>query len=204
LLAFVPAPGSAPGDYSMRGALPGWVDRSFLPGQLRFYGFGDNEGILSTIGALGTTLLGVLAGHWLRSRWRPWPKVAGLLLAGVVCLILGSAWDRAFPIIKNIWTSSYVLYAGGWSLLLLAFFYGAIDVLGYRRWAYFFVVIGANAILIYIAPRFIDFPYTTRFVVGGLARHLGSFAPVLLAMSLVGIKWLCLLYLYRKRIFLRV
>lgn len=204
LLALVPTPGGVAGDYSIEGSLPGWVDRNYLPGNLRFYGRGDNEGIVSTLGAIGTALLGVLAGHWLRSARRPWFKVGGLVLAGGACLILSSVWNLWFPIIKNIWTSSYVLYAGGWSLLLLAFFYCVIDVLGYRRWAFFFVVIGSNAILIYVAQRFIDFKFTTKFFFGGLAAHLGSFEPVLLAMGVVAIEWLCLLYLYRNRILLRV
>ena len=77
-------------------------------------------------------------------------------------------------------------------------------MLGFRRWAYFFVVIGANAITIYVAVRFIDFGFTTRFFLGGLAGHLGSFGPVLLAMGLVTGEWLLLWYLYRNRIFLRV
>lgn len=204
LLAWVPAPGSPPGDFTMQGSLPGWVDRNFLPGKLLYYGHGDNEGILSTFPAVGTTLLGVLAGHWLRSAWSAGIKVLGLVLAGLACLGLGSLWGQWFPIIKNIWTSSYVLVAGGWSLLLLAVFYGIIDGLGYRRWAFFFVVIGANAITIYVARQFINFSYTTDFFLGGLARHLGGFGPVSLAMGLVAIEWLLLLYLYRNRIFLRV
>jgi predicted acyltransferase len=216
VLAFVPVPGGTAGDFSMDGSLPGWVDRHWLPGKLLYYGHGDNEGILSTIPAIGTTLLGVLAGHWLRSSLAPGLKVVGLAVGGLACLVAGFAWSLGMhsiftlpagpwlPIIKNIWTSSYVLVAGGWSLLLLALFYGIIDVLGWRRWAFFFVVIGANAITIYVALRFIDFPYTTRFFLGGLARVLGGFGPVLLAMGVVALEWLLLLYLYKKRIFLRV
>lgn len=204
LLAWVPVPGGSAGDYSMQGSLPGWVDRHYMPGRVLYYGYGDNEGILSTIPAIGTALLGVLAGQWLRSARGPWTKVAGLVGAGIACLSLALVWDRSFPIIKNIWTSSYVLYAGGWSLLLLAMFYGVIDVLGYRRWAYFFVVIGANAILIYAALKFIDFGYTTRFLFGGLARHVGSFEPVLLPMGLVAVEWFFLWILYRNRVFFRV
>jgi predicted acyltransferase len=206
LLALVPAPGSAPGDYSMAGNLPGYIDRHFLPGKImkQYYGYGDNEGILSTVPAVATTLLGALAGHWLRSGRSPASKLLGLSLAGVVSLLLGTAWGAWFPVIKNLWTSSYVLVAGGWSLLLLAFFYGVIDVLGLRRWAFFFIVIGANAITIYVVRRFIDFPKIARFFLGGLIRHSGSFAPVALAMGVLAVEWLFLLYLYRRRLFLRV
>jgi predicted acyltransferase len=206
LLAFVPAPGSSPGDYSKEGNLPGYVDRTYLPGKIyeEYYGFGDNEGLLSTIPAIATALLGALAGQWLRSGETGGRKVLGLLIAGLACLAVGYGWGLAFPIIKNIWTSSFVLVAGGWSLLLLAFFYGVIDVLGFRWWAFFFIVIGANAIVIYIAPTFLNFEYTANAVFGGLVKHSGSFAPVAAGLSILAVKWLLLLLLYRKRWFLRV
>jgi predicted acyltransferase len=206
LLALVPAPGSSAGDFSVEGNLPGYIDRHYLPGKImpEYYGFGDNEGILSTIPAVATALLGALAGHWLRSGRSQAVKVFGLVLAGVASLLLGTAWGAWFPVIKNLWTSPFVLVAGGWSLLLLALFYGIIDVLGFRRWAFFFTVIGANAITIYVVPRFLDFRKIADFFLGGLIRHSGSFAPVATALGFLAVQWLFLLYLYRKRIFLRV
>ena len=93
------------------------------------------------------------------------------------------AWESCghddFPIIKILWTSTYVLVAGGWSLLLLALFYTIIDVIGLRAWAFFFVVIGVNAITIYVASRIIPFPEISQFFLGGAARLSGSFGPVL-------------------------
>src|SRR5205807_802607 len=100
------------------------------------------------------------------------------------------------PVIKNLWTSSFVLVAGGWSLLLLALFYGVIDVLGYWRWSFFFIVIGVNAITIYVVPRFVDFQKLAAFFLDGLARESGLFAPVLLALGVLAAKWLFLFYLY--------
>jgi predicted acyltransferase len=206
LLGLVPAPGSPLGDYSKTGNLAGYVDRHWLPGMIlpEYYGDGDNEGLLSTIPAVATALLGVLAGHWLRSAQAPGRKVGGLALAGIAALFAGSLWSFAFPIIKNIWTSSFVLVAAGWSLLLLALFYLVIDVWRLRAWAFFFVVIGANAITIYLAPEFLDFAFTARALFGGLARLSGAAQPVVLALGLVVVKWLFLLYLYRKGILLRV
>src|SRR5262249_7305319 len=207
---------------------PGCAARHYLPGKIleKYYGYGDNEGILSTIPAVATALLGALAGQWLRAGRSAAVTLLGLTLAGVVCLLLGATWGgwlavfknlgtrslvadpvkspgawMEFPVIKNLWTSSFVLVAGGWSLLLLAFFHGVIDVLGFRRWAFFFTVIGANAITIYVVPRFIDFPKVARFFLGGLIRHSGSFAPVALAAGVLAAGGLVLLFLFRRRLF---
>lgn len=211
LLAMVPAPGGSAGDFSKEGNLAGWVDRAYLPGKILepFYGFGDNEGLLSTIPAIATTLLGVLAGHWLRSQRGNWTKAAGLAAAGSASLMLGLIWGQTFPIVKNLWTSSFVLVAGGWSLLLLAAFYTVIDVLGWRKWAFFFVVIGVNAITIYVVPRFVDFNYTADFFLSGIyqiAETHGSVSlrAVIAAAGALLAKWLFLLILYRKKMFLRV
>jgi predicted acyltransferase len=196
----------------MEGNLGGWVDRHYLPGKLspNYYGdrkeiaYGDNEGLLSTIPSIATALLGVLAGEWLRSAAGAGRKTAGLLAAGIVCLGLGKLWSFQFPVIKNLWTSSFVLIAGGWSFLLLALFYGIIDGLKWRRWAFPFVVIGMNAITIYVGERFIGFPEMSSFFFGGLAQKAGDLAPVILAAGVLLFEWLFLYWLYRQRLFLRV
>jgi predicted acyltransferase len=206
VLMYVPSPESRAGDLAMETSLAGYLDRHYLPGKINpgYYGFGDNEGLLSTIPAVATALLGVLAGHWLVSSRGPWIKAAGLLLGGLACLGLGFLWGRDFPVIKILWTSTYVLVAGGWSLLLLALFYTIIDVIGFRAWSFFFVVIGVNAITIYIASRIIPFSQISQFLFGGAARLSGSFGPVLLAIGTLAIEWLLLLHLYRNKLFLRV
>jgi predicted acyltransferase len=206
LLALVPAPGSAAGDFSAEGNLAGYVDRHYLPGRILkpYYGFGDNEGLLSTAPAVATALLGALAGGWLRSARRPGTRLLGLAATGLGCLAAGTAWGTVFPMIKNLWTGSFALVAGGWSLLLVAAFHLVIDVAGYRRSAFFFTVIGANAITIYVVPRFVDFHKVAEFFVGGVAQHAGSFGPVVLAAGFLGAQWLFLLYLYRRGLFLRV
>jgi predicted acyltransferase len=207
LLANVPAPGQKAGDISMEHNLAGWLDREYLPSKIKkeYYGFGDNEGILSTIPAVATALLGALAGQWLRSRQRKVVKCAGLALAGAGALALGNYWGQFFPIIKILWTSSYVLVAGGWSLLLLAIFYGIIDVIGLRAWAFFFIVIGVNPITIYVAERIIDFERIAHFFLSGTLKLTDVAAHALImAAGVLLIKWLCLLFLYRNRIYLRV
>ena len=120
-------------------------------------------------------------------------------------MALGSLWDFAFPIKKNLWSSSFVLFAGGWSLLLLALFYVVIDVWGYTRWAFFFVVIGMNSILIYMAGSFIDFAYTTNALFEGLLSPLdGPAQRMLWWTGFILVEWAFLYFLYRKRVFLRI
>lgn len=206
LLAWVPTPGGQAGDFSIEGNLGGWLDRNFLPGKIleEYYGFGDNEGILSTLPAVATVLIGALAGHWLRSSRGGWSKAWGLLLAGIICLAVGYAWGEWFPIIKNLWTSSFVMVAAGWSLLLLSLFYMIMDIGDWRGWAVVFAVIGVNAITIYVAQRFIDFDYTSNYFLGGTAELLGDWGPVLLIAGTLAAKILFLAFLYRQRIYLRV
>ena len=160
-MKLIPVPGFGAGQLTMDGSLAGYVDRMVLPGRL-YRGVHDPEGLLSTIPAISTALLGVFAGTLLRRDLSDLPgmtrqrKALILAAAGVAGLLLGYVWGFAFPINKNLWSSSFVLFAGGWSLLLLALFYLVIDVWGYTKWAFFFVVIGMNSILIYMAGSFID------------------------------------------------
>ncbi len=206
ILTWVPVPGGVAGDLSPEGNLCGYLDRNYLPSKIKqaYYGFGDNEGLLSTLPAIGTVLIGAIAGAWLKSGVGPWRKVIGLGAAGIVSLVAGYTWGTSFPIIKILWTSSFVLVAGGWSLLLLALFYALIDVIGWQKWAFFWVVIGANAITIYVVPRFVDFDKVSEFFLTGLSQWVGDGkALVLVAGSLIA-KWLFLLFLYRQRIFLRL
>ncbi len=150
LMTYVPAPGYLAGDLSKEGSLASFIDRTLFGAhvwsQAKVY---DPEGILSTIPALATTLLGVLTGAWLRSNRSPYEKVAGLFVAGMCCVVVGWAWNPFFPINKALWTSSYVLFTGGLALELLAFCYWLVDIKSYRRWARPFVVFGVNAIALF-------------------------------------------------------
>jgi predicted acyltransferase len=199
----VPAPGFDAGNLTPEGCLSSYIDQQLIPGQL-YYGYGDNEGLISTLPAICTALLGALAGHWLRSDRSGSRKAAGLALAGVVSLVAGYLWSFAFPFIKILWTSSYVLFAAGWSLLLLALFYWVIDVLGFRRWAFFFIVIGMNPITIYFLQRFVDFGGIAEFFLGGLAAHAELYAALILTIGALMVRWLLLWFLYRHKIFFKV
>jgi predicted acyltransferase len=199
---FIPVPNYGAGNLTMEGCLSSYIDQQLIPGQL-YYGFGDNEGIISTFPAVCTVLIGALAGHWLRSGQLGDRKAAGLAIAGVVSLLIGCLWGQVFPIIKILWTSSYVLVAGGLSLLLLALFYWIIDVKGYKKWAYFFIIIGMNPITIYFLQRFVDFNGIAEFFLSGTIEHAKLFEPLILPLGVVLVKWLFLWFLYRHKIFFK-
>lgn len=203
VMMLIPAPGFGRGVLTAEGCLSSYIDQQLIPGEL-YYGYGDNEGLISTLPAVCTVLLGVLAGHWLRSDRSGGYKVTGLTVAGLVCLIAGYVWGLFFPIIKIIWTSSYVLYSGGWSLLLLALFYWVIDVKAYKRWAFFFVIIGMNPITIYFLSDLIDFGGIAGFFLSGLAQYAGQASPLILPAGAVITEWLFLWFLYRHKIFFKL
>ena len=204
IMKFVPVPGIGAGVLTPEGNLVGYLDRLIIPRPYCCYYFGDNEGLLSNLPAISTTLLGVLAGHWLRSKNSPNRKTLGLVVAGVASLLFALVWSFDFPIIKNIWTSTFVLCAGGWSLLLLALFYWVIDVRGVARWSFFFKVIGMNAITIYIVDRFFRFSIISNIFLHGLMKYLGALQPFVDACGVVAAMWLFLYFLYRQKIFLKV
>ena len=211
---FIPAPGIVPGRFDRPGVtLTDYVDREVLPGRLIFpqtdkdndehlANAREPEGLLSTIAAVATALIGVLAGQWLRESQRNGHvKALALLLAGLGCLAVGGFWDHWLPINKSLWTSSFTLWTAGWSLLLLGLFYLVIDVWGCRKWAFFFVVIGMNAITIYGLKEFgVDFESVGKLVFGRLPIAKELLAPV----GTIAVEWLFLYVLYRNRIILRL
>lgn len=203
-MKFIPVPGHGAGVLTPEGNLASYIDQLMLPGRFCCFEFGDNEGVLSTIPAVSTTLLGVLSGHWLRSRSSPALKIKGLFGAGVASIILALIWNLVFPINKLYWSSSYVLFAGGLSMILLGGFYWIIDIRGHRKWAFPFIVIGLNPITIYMAQRIIKFSAITEFFVEGFINHTGDFKPVLWIAGVLSTKWLFLYFLYRKKLFLKV
>jgi len=205
LLAFNAAPGFHRGDLTMQGNFASYLDRSILPGKL-YLGIHDPEGLISTIPAIGTGLLGILAGNLLKNgTMSQAAKALRLALTGALFILLAQVWNGVFPINKNLWSSSFVLMVGGLSLLLLAAFYYVIDVLGYKKWAFFFTVIGMNSILIYLSGHFIDWEYATNGFFQWLGQWVGDpYNAVVLAICYVGIKWLFLYFMYRKKVFLRV
>ena len=151
VMMLVPAPGSVPGDLSPDGNLAAHIDRILMPGRL-WSGSWDPEGLLSTFPAVATCLLGIFCGEWLQSKRAGGDLVRGMWFAGVAMVVLGLAWDSVFPINKNLWTSSYVVFTAGTALLLLGTMYRAIDVKRWRGvWSAPFTACGMNSIAIFVA-----------------------------------------------------
>ncbi|HSH94103.1 MAG TPA: heparan-alpha-glucosaminide N-acetyltransferase domain-containing protein [Roseimicrobium sp.] len=186
------------------------VDYQYLPGK-KYDTYYDPEGILSTIPAIATCLLGAFAGLLLQSanfcnKW----KLIYLISIGTACVIVGFLWGLQFPVVKKLWTSSFVLVAGGYAAILLAGFYWVVDVLNCRSWCQPFVWIGTNSITIYLANNIIGFrKLADRFVGGDIRNYLDThlakgLGEMVLAMTGIGIGVLLVWFLHRKKIFLRL
>lgn len=205
LLAFNAAPGFLPGDLTMAGNFASYIDRSIIPGRL-YLGIHDPEGLVSTIPAISTGLLGILAGSLLKNNsLEQKGKVLRLFITGLVFLVIAQLWNLVFPINKNLWTSSFAMNVGGYSLILLSLFYYVIDVLGYKKWSFFFRIIGMNSIFIYISGEFINWEFTAKSFFEWVAQLVGDpFNLVAMTIFYLATKWILLLFMYNKKVFLRV
>ena len=200
MVTFIPVPRVGAGVFTPKGNLPTYVDQLVL-GHLHY---GENTWFLSYLGFGASVLLGVLAGQMLMSDRTPRSKIYRLLIAGVLSLVGGLVWSLSFPVIKLMWTSSYVLIAGGLSFMALALFYWIIDVLGYKKWAFGFVVIGMNSITVYFATEVFDFRHVGNIFVGHLLPRIGRWDSLVEALTAFAIVWLLLYWMYRKKEFVRI
>ena len=203
-LFLIPVPGYGAGDLSFEGNLVGWFDRNFLPGRLLEKTY-DELGLLTLLPSLCLCILGSLAGDILRMDKTDSKKLQFLILSGAVSIGLGLVWGLHFPINKHLWSSSFILLTGGLAFLCLSLFYFLIDVMKYKKWAFFFQVIGLNSLTIYLVYHFINFYYTSRLLFSGLyAPTPEPWHEVFEAIGAVILVWLFLYFLYRKKIFLKI
>jgi len=186
------------------------LDFQYLPGA-KYDTYWDPEGCLSTLPAIATCLLGVFAGLLLRrTDLDDRRKLRTLFVAGLGAVALGWLWHLQLPVIKKIWTSSFVLVAGGYSLLLLGAFYYVVDIRRWRGWCGPFVWIGMNPITLYLANNIIGFRRLAPRLAGGdiknwLDATIGAGAgQSLLALVGLGLMFILAHFLYRRQIFLRV
>jgi predicted acyltransferase len=224
LMRWVPIPGIGVPTHSVPLLDPNqnWVaylDRKLLPGRL-YEGVRDPEGLLSDIPAMGTILLGVLTGIWLRRPKALSTKAAGLLGAAISGLVLGEIWNVWFPINKKLWTSSYVLFAAGCTLLLLAICFYAVEIKKWTRgWTYPWLVFGSNAITAYVFSELLAGGIDSISVRDG-ARHTSlqpfiyqhfffpvinpSFGSLLYAIAFVLVCFIPVVVMYRKKVFIKI
>ncbi|MGA9960435.1 MAG: heparan-alpha-glucosaminide N-acetyltransferase domain-containing protein [Acidobacteriaceae bacterium] len=224
LLRWVPVPGfGMPGRdiplFDPTRNLGAYIDRHVFPGRL-YRGVRDPEGLLSDIPAVATTLLGMLTAMWLRTKCSPSIKAWGMLAAGILLIILGEIWGIWFPINKNLWSSSYVLFAAGIALLALSICYWAIDIKNWKTgWTYIWLVFGMNAITVYVFSELLAATLYAIKVHGGAStvslsaylfdhcfygiptHHLASLAY---SITIVAVCFIPVAILYRRRIFLKV
>jgi predicted acyltransferase len=211
VMTFVRAPGQEHRSFDEGKNIANWLDAHYLPG-FKWDGDHDPEGLLSTLPAVGGCLLGALVGILLYgSEYGSYRNVLILIVGGAILVGVGYSWGFQFPIIKKLWTSSFVLLTAGCSMILLGFFYLVIDVWKFRIWAAPFVWIGMNAITLYLVWNLFghDFQKLAARLVGGpgteLARYLPPTVPAI-AHSVVALLLILILarFLYKREIFLRV
>ena len=219
LMTLMPVPGYGPGVLTENGNLAGYVDRLLLNGHIYTSTY-DPEGLLSTLPAVATALIGVLAGQHLKSNATPRTKTVNLLFFGSISLIIGSLWDFWFPINKNLWTSSYVAFTGGIALILLATCFFIIDAKGYTTWTKPFTMLGLNSIFIYVLSEIVNLIliYASIPIAENISLPLKSLiferlfaswagplhGSFIYALTYLAFCWTVAAILYRKRIFVKV
>jgi len=204
VLMLVPVPGVGTGILTPDKSLVAYVDQLLLPGRFYFEHY-DPEGILSTFPAIATAQLGIFCGFILHKNSGAYRKVFQLLVLAVALIMGGLIWNLVFPINKNIWTSSFVLFAGGLSVALLTLFYLIIDVWNLKKWAFPFAVIGMNSITIYLAQPILGLHTPHQFFFAGISKYLpGGLQETFMTFTYMITCWVFLYFLYRKKIFLKV
>ena len=196
---FVPVPEFGAGTFEKGTCINAWLDRLILEGY-------DPEGILCMVSAIAITLMGALAGYLLRSVDVPQQKKAiYLFIAGALLVVIAMGVSPVYPIIKKMWTVTFVMLTGGISAMLLSVFYYVIDVKGHRNWTLFFRVFGMNSITIYMGNKILYFKGTSHFFLGWTKVHFTeAWGTVCIAVGVLALQWALLYFLYKKKIFLRV
>jgi predicted acyltransferase len=201
VMTFIPIPGVGSGYFEPNVNLAIYVDNAILGHWQEGAGW---TYILSNMTFICSVMLGVFAGKILQSGMKAVHKAELMTAIGFGCIIAGKIWGIWFPVIHHLWTSTLVLIAGGLSYLLLTLFFLVIDVWGYRKWSFFFVVIGMNAIAVYVGTHLFDFTKIGNVFVGGLLKWLGVWAPFVEASAALAVIWLILYWMYRKKTFIKI
>ncbi|PYV34041.1 MAG: hypothetical protein DMG22_07635 [Acidobacteria bacterium] len=204
LLAFVPAPGIRAGTYELNHNLVNYVDLLFLRQHWQVWPYAP-EGwgtILSTIPTVSTTILGLIIGELLMSSRSKKRKVSIIAATGVACVTVGWILSPFIPVVMKMWTTSYGVMTAGWACIIFASLFWFIDVRGHKKWAMPVVVIGMNAIFIYLFMSIIPIRKIVGVFADPIAGKLGSFGELFSALSVLLVAWLLLFWMYRRKIFI--
>ena len=209
LIRFIPAPDMPGADpLSLEGNLVGYIDRTLMGEHLWNKNLFDPEGTLSLLPAIVTAMLGMFTGEFVRmpeEKFSGNKKTVYMFAAAAVMAVVGLLWSLDFPVNKKLWSSSFVLVVGAFSLASFALFYYIIDVKGWKKWTFFFKVIGMNSITIYMAQRIIPFGRISDFFFGKAAELCPEPVGELIgAVAYFAVSWLFLYFLYKKKVFLKV
>lgn len=208
IMMYIPVPNFGHGVLTPEGNFSAYIDRLFLPGKLHRKVY-DPEGLLSTIPAICSAMLGIFAGTFLRSKStipNITTKVFYLITSGMILILIAGLFNLFLPINKTMWTSTFVLFSGGWSILLFTLFYYLIDILEYKKWAMPMVWMGTNSILIYIcAHGLFNFESTSQFLFGGIINKISlPWQSACLWTGVLIIQLLILKFFYDKKWFLKI
>jgi predicted acyltransferase len=220
MMTLIPVPGVGPPSLEAETNLGAWLDRTLLSGHLWVQSkTWDPEGLLSTIPAVATAILGMLAGKLISSDEQPTEKIVWLFFTGCILIVLGLSWGMIFPINKSLWTSSYVLYTGGIAMQFLACCYWLIDIKEFKKWAMPFVYYGMNALFVFVASgllvkalsriKFEDeggeisvLPYVYKYFFATWLSPIN--ASLAYALTLVVLFGVLLRWMYKKKIFIKI
>ncbi|MDQ8186623.1 heparan-alpha-glucosaminide N-acetyltransferase domain-containing protein [Pelagicoccus sp. SDUM812002] len=194
--------------------LQAWIDRKLVPGQM-WERTWDPEGILSTLPAVATGIFGLLVGSIILGIGDPYRRVSWLYCVGFAVVLIGEVWSWDFPLNKNLWSSSFVLFSGGWSTLCLATSVLLIDIQGYRKWAKMGVVFGSNPVVAYALSGLLTlFFYSSTSLWPSLSTLFvnslmgmgasGKFASICYALLFVGVIYLPVHWLWKRRLFIKL
>jgi predicted acyltransferase len=198
LLAFVPAPGVPGGSYDRNANLVLWTDLVTV-GRVLPEHWGT---VICTLPTISTTIVGMLLGELLMTNRSTASKMKTIGMVGLSGVVLGWALNPVIPIVMKIWTTSYGLASAGFACLMFLVFYWLVDVRGYRKLAFPFLVIGMNAVAIYMSESIIPWSNIVAIFTHSLGGTLGSFTPLFHAIAVLTIEWLVLYWMYKRKIFL--
>ncbi|MFZ4620920.1 MAG: acyltransferase family protein [Bacteroidota bacterium] len=201
IFAWMPVPGFGAGSYAPDANIAIYFDK------LIFGSFQDGTTytwLISSLNFGATTMIGVFTGYLFQSGFKPTEKFWMLFSGGIGLIILSYLWMPWHPLIKHLWTGSFVLFSSGICMLMLAALYYVIDILNFKRWTLFFVVVGSNAIAAYVSASIFDYRLIAKVFVNGLEQYIGVWQPFVTALGGFTVLYCLLLYLYKQKIFIKI